>query len=305
MMKMIKDLAMPIAILVGSLFHGFFATLIGITPVLIFIMLYFTLSSFNIKEMRVTPLHLYVVLFQIVAGFGIYLLLCSFNPILAQGAMVIVITPTATSAPVVAAMLGANITTMVTSTLMTNLTVAIISPFYYALAGTPTDLSFFESLGAVLIKVAPMILLPLLLALFTRRFLPRISDQMTRHKNISFYLWVISLTIVMGSTVDSIVKMDRSKRLLLIAMFSLSAILCIVQFSFGRWAGKRYGEKIAGGQSAGQKNTVLAIWMAQTYMNPVSSVIPASYVLWQNLFNSYQIWQKQRSQTKNKNKQDQ
>ena len=33
----------------------------------------------------------------------------------------------------------------------------------------------------------------------------------------------------------------------------------------------------------GQKNTVLAIWMAYTYLNPLSSVGPGSYVLWQNI----------------------
>ena len=46
----------------------------------------------------------------------------------------------------------------------------------------------------------------------------------------------------------------------------------------------------------GQKNTILAIWMAQTYLNPLSSIVPAAYVLWQNLINSYQLWRKQRRQ---------
>ena len=33
------------------------------------------------------------------------------------------------------------------------------------------------------------------------------------------------------------------------------------------------------GQALGQKNTVLAIWMAVTYLNPLSSVGPGSYCL--------------------------
>ncbi|MEO4837844.1 transporter, partial [Bacteroides uniformis] len=45
-------------------------------------------------------------------------------------------------------------------------------------------------------------------------------------------------------------------------------------------------------------NTVLAIWMAYTYLNPLSSVGPGSYVLWQNLFNSYQLWKKRRDEIK-------
>jgi bile acid:Na+ symporter, BASS family len=298
MIKKIKDLAMPIAIVTGFVFHGFFSKLIGITPLLIFIMLFFTLSSIRIKEMKLSLLHIYIVLFQVLASLGVYLLLCPIDPVLAQGAMVIVIAPTATSAPVVAAMLGANISTMVTSTLFTNLAVALVSPFYFSWTGPQSDLSFFQSFWAVGSKVAPMIVVPLILALLTQRFLPKVSRQLTRRKNISFYLWVISLTIVMGSTVDSIFGMDRSKLTLLIWMFTVSIVLCTVQFGFGRWAGNKFGETVAGGQSAGQKNTVLAIWMAQTYMNPVSSVIPATYVLWQNVFNSYQIWQRRRTHRK-------
>jgi len=34
----------------------------------------------------------------------------------------------------------------------------------------------------------------------------------------------------------------------------------------------------------------LAIWMAQTYLAPLSSIAPAAYVLWQNLINSWQLW---------------
>ncbi len=289
---------MPLAILTGFIFHGFFSKLIGITPVLIFIMLYFTLSSVDIKGMKISMLHIYIVLFQVLASFGFYLLLCPIDPILAQGAMVIVLAPTATSAPVVAAMLGANVSTMVSSTLITNLVVALISPFYFSWTGDQSDLSFFRSLWAVVSKVAPMIVVPLILALLTRRFLTHLSDLLSRRKNISFYLWVISLTIVMGSTVESIFGMDRSKLTIVIWMFAVSIVLCTIQFGFGRWTGRKFGETIAGGQSAGQKNTVLAIWMAQTYMNPISSVIPATYVLWQNLFNSYQIWKKRRERKK-------
>ena len=52
---------------------------------------------------------------------------------------------------------------------------------------------------------------------------------------------------------------------------------------------------ISGGQALGQKNTILAIWMAHTYLNPLSSVAPGSYVLWQNIINSWQLWKKRKA----------
>ena len=62
--------------------------------------------------------------------------------------------------------------------------------------------------------------------------------------------------------------------------------------------GTRYSDRISAGQALGQKNTVLAIWMAYTYLDPLSSVGPGSYVLWQNLFNSYQLWKKRKKKSR-------
>ena len=77
---------------------------------------------------------------------------------------------------------------------------------------------------------------------------------------------------------------------ILIALFSLVA--CSAQFLLGKVIGQRYNARIAGGQALGQKNTVLAIWMALTYVHPIASIGPASYVVWQNIINSWQLWKK-------------
>lgn len=71
-------------------------------------------------------------------------------------------------------------------------------------------------------------------------------------------------------------------------------VTCVLQFFLGKNIGGHYKERISGGQALGQKNTVLAIWMAYTYLNPLSSVGPGSYVLWQNLINSWQLWKKRK-----------
>ena len=73
-----------------------------------------------------------------------------------------------------------------------------------------------------------------------------------------------------------------------------SLVVCCAQFYIGRRIGGAFGDKIAGAQGLGQKNTILAIWVAMTYLNPLSSVAPAAYVAWQNIINSSQIYFKQR-----------
>ena len=78
----------------------------------------------------------------------------------------------------------------------------------------------------------------------------------------------------------------------------LRIVLCLSQREFGKRIGSAYHDRISAGQALGQKNTVLAIWMAVTYLNPLSSVGPGSYVVWQNIFNSYQLWKKRKSEMK-------
>ena len=66
--------------------------------------------------------------------------------------------------------------------------------------------------------------------------------------------------------------------------------MCVLQFYAGRRIGLRFSDRIAGAQGLGQKNTVLAIWMALTYLDPIASVGPAAYVAWQNIINSAQLY---------------
>lgn len=66
-------------------------------------------------------------------------------------------------------------------------------------------------------------------------------------------------------------------------------VVCLIQFKIGRMVGRRFGDPIAGGQGLAQKNTVLAVWLALAYMNPLASIGPAAYIAWQNIINSAQL----------------
>lgn len=70
---------------------------------------------------------------------------------------------------------------------------------------------------------------------------------------------------------------------------AVSLLSCVAQFYIGRKIGMRYGDMITGGQSLGQKNTVLAIWMGYTFFTPITSVAGGFYSIWHNVINSYQL----------------
>ena len=114
--------------------------------------------------------------------------------------------------------------------------------------------------------------------------------------NLSFYCWAISLSITTGITVKNIVHSEASLTLLL-SIAAATFVLCFVQFGIGRLVGRHLGEEVNAGQALFQKNTALSIWVAYMYLHPVASIGAGCYVLWQNIINSLELWQFQRSET--------
>ena len=51
---------------------------------------------------------------------------------------------------------------------------------------------------------------------------------------------------------------------------------------------------ITPGQALGQKNTGFLIWLGYNYMTPVTSVAGGLYAIWQNLFNSWELYRKEK-----------
>jgi len=248
--------------------------------------------------MHLTFFDFWLILFQLMASIGLYFLIKPFNNHLAQGILVTILTPTATSAVVVAVMLGANLTKMGVYTLFSNFVIALAAPLYFTWIGTSMELPFWESFGIILAKISPLLILPFLLAVCLRKFLPKINIKIVKIQSISFYLWALALFIVIAKVINFIFEENTFNYLFLLWASLLTLALCVIQFALGKYIGKRFGDQVAGGQSLGQKNTVLAIWMAQTFLNPVSSVVPALYVVLQNVYNSFQLWKKETNHRK-------
>ena len=99
--------------------------------------------------------------------------------------------------------------------------------------------------------------------------------------------------IVSGTTVKNIVHADTTWTFL-IAIAVVVFILCLMQFAVGRFIGHYFDSTVNAGQALGQKNTAFAIWISYTYLNPLSSVGPGCYILWQNIINSVEIWNHER-----------
>jgi BASS family bile acid:Na+ symporter len=293
MMKFVKDWILPIAMITGALTHSWVSHLSFLTPYLLFFMLFLTFCKISFRDIRFHRAHLWLLLIQLTASIGLYYLLLPFDGIMAQGAMLCILTPTATAAAVITGMLGGNVGFLTAYVLFCNIAVAVAAPLYFPLTGTHDDMSFMLSVWLIFRKVFPILIVPLFLAAALRRWMPAWHRALLNIPKLAFYLWVIALTVVTGSTVNFMMNRDRSTAGgTETGLIILSLILCCLQFVAGRRIGKRYGDPVSSGQGLGQKNTILAIWMAQTYLHPLTAIAPAGYILWQNIINSYQLYRR-------------
>ena len=333
--KFMKNWTLPLAMLAGVIGYFVFANftfleptkpfmngLISfLTPSLIFAQLLLTFCKIEPKELVPRVWHGWLLAIQAISC-GIIALLLIFCPMdesykeIFEAAMVCLICPTATAAAVITGKLGGSASSLTTYTLLSNILAAIAVPLIFPLVEPHTDVTFGIAFLKILSKVFPLLLAPFFIALLFRYYIPRLHKFLLKYHTSAFYLWAVALTIVMGQTTRSLVNSTADVTVeMLIAFAGLvtcclqfyveilialgGLITCIAQFYLGKRIGKKYNDRISAGQALGQKNAVLAIWMSYTYLNPLSSVGPGSYVLWQNLFNSYQLWKKRKNEIKN------
>ena len=287
---------LPIAMVVGVVFYKQLAVFAPLIPYFLFVMLFITYSRVLLRDIRLTKFHYILLSIQYVGSILVYLLFFKFNTTLAQAAMICVLAPTAASAPVITGILGGNISTIAAFSFISNLSIGLLSPLFLAAIGDSSveSIAFIPSVLLIFKKVIPVLVVPFVLALVLEKVNPRLHSIVRSSQILSFYLWAIALTIVIGRVTMFISIQDSSSYLLEIIIASTTLVICLMQFWFGRRIGSKFNRIVSGGQALGQKNTILAIWLTQTYLNPVASIGPGAYVIWQNLVNSYQLWRKQR-----------
>ena len=288
----LRTIAMPVGMLVGALFCYPITALDEwsgaiLTPIFIFSMLFCTFCGVNIKDMRPSWLHLWLMVAQIVGSLVVYYALLPLGDIVAQGGMICALTPMAMGAVVIGGMLGANVATMATHSLLCNIITAFVAPPIISMAGSGTC-----TVAEILARVAPLLIGPFFVAQLCRWTMPKVAGWFANHSMLSFYIWLLSLVVIMGKTTYFIIESGTEHIVTELLLAGAALVICLVQFWIGRRLGERYGDGVAGGQALGQKNTLLAIWLSQAFLHPLACIAPTAYIVWQNIVNSYQIYKK-------------
>lgn len=267
-----------------------------ILPLFMFLILYVTFCKVDFRKLVPVRWHLWVGVFQllfvaIIVGAILVFEVKGNGLILLESILACIIGPCAAAAAVVTLKLGGSLEEMTTYIFLSNFLCAALIPICFPLIEPGNGMGFMASFLLILYKVCAILVVPMLLAYITKHFKPlhRFYEWLIGVRDLSFYLWGCSLTIVTGTTMKSIVHADAGVPFLIL-IAALGFLVCVLQFAVGRYIGHFFKSTVNAGQSLGQKNTAFAIWIAYTYLNPLASVGPGCYILWQNLINSVEIW---------------
>ena len=251
------------------------------------------------------------------------------DKILAQGILMCFIMPTATAAPIIAGKMGGSIQNLTTFTLLSNFATAIIVPATFPLINPAASMTFFPAFLLILSRVAPLLLGPFFSAwllrigfnyYYRRKYLSAEGGLPTFQLSkklalIPFYLWVASIVVLTSVVTETTILNFHSQISNILILLVLSFFACLLQFGLGKLIGyylpapskgTDYQDvlinpaaapktmegvsSITAGQAFGQKNTSLGVWMANTYLDPLASLGAAAYIIWQNIFNSVQLF---------------
>ena len=312
--RFIKDWTLPVAMGIGAVAYlifgftpqldeaaQFFAPVFdAILPMFMFLVLFVTFCKVDFRQLRPVAWHFWIGLFQLIFIGALMGLMLGFHMtgdslILLEAILMCVISPCATAAAVVTQKLGGSLEQMTTYTFISNFITALLVPICFPLIEKDADITFWAAFIKILYEVFIVLIVPMLLAYIVKHYMHRLHSRIIAVRDLSYYLWACSLMIVTGTTVKNIVHADTTVALLM-AIALLGLVMCIVQFAVGRFIGHYFNHTQESGQALGQKNTAFAIWLSSVYLNPLSSVGPGCYILWQNIVNSVEIWQKRREQ---------
>jgi BASS family bile acid:Na+ symporter len=188
-----------IAMVIGIGFYRPLSVLSPLTPFLLSAMLFITYTRVSWHDIRLTKFHYILLGIQYIGSAAVYLVLRPLNEILAQSAMICVLAPTATSAPVVAGILGGSISAVAAYSMISNLLVAFIAPLFLSVVGhAGADVSFAVSFWYIFKKVMPVLVLPFVCALLLRKVSFNVYKKVQSAQIVSFYLWAVTITILIA-----------------------------------------------------------------------------------------------------------
>lgn len=252
---------------------------------LLMIMLFFSFLKMDVKREHLNKSHLIILIINIIVPILTYLFLKPFNLELAQVVFITAIAPTAIASPIIVNLLNGKMEFTVISILLTNFVIAFLLPFLLPqILNNSSSISILD----VLIPVSTVFLIPYGLAQLIKFSLPKLRTALSNFNKYIFYVLVVNINLGTSKASQYIRQEMSFSDIIIYEIAIASLILCILNFYLGRLTAPA-GLKVEGGQSLGQKNNGFTVWIALTFISPLAVLGPVFYILFQNIYISWQL----------------
>lgn len=195
------------------------------------------------------------------------------------------IAPTAAAAPVIISFLRRDVGYVTATFVLTNLVVSALLPLLLPWVLGAVDATLVTRVAR---SVGLLIFVPLVLALLVRRLHPAAMGWPARLRDVSFGAWMATLFLVMANASHFLRMQADVPRVILFQIAGVTLTICTVNFALGRRIGG-HDRGPEASQSLGQKNTSFTLYLALVYASPLVALGPTCYILWHNLWNSWQL----------------
>jgi len=260
------------------------------------VLLFFQFVKISPHDLRLTRWHALALALQVgsflILAFAVSRVAEGVGRMLLECAMLCMICPTASAAGVITEKLGGNLAGTVTYLVMINLAGTFLIPLVIPMVSPSATMGFWAYVGHIALKVFPVLVLPGLLAWLIRYTTHGLQRRLMRWSGNSFYVWGVGLTLAMILATRALMESGLGAAAVA-GIVLVSVLCCFVQFFAGRHMEADKAASLTAGQALGQKNTGFLIWLGYNYMTPVTSVAGGLYAIWQNLFNSWELYRKQ------------
>ena len=256
------------------------------------VMLFFAFLGIDIKWNILRAGHVYIALLNILLPLGFYFILKPINIDVAIATFAISIAPTAAAAPVIAQFLRTQISFLTASVLITSPVIAIILPIILPTIGAvPDGIKTYH----ILLPILSVIGIPLFVSILVKTVSTKAVHFLRKFSMVSFLLFIFNVWLGCGKATHYISVQKEGSVLTLLWIGLAVMAVCIIQFEMGKKL-ETGNYKLAASLALGRKNTMFALWISLTFLGPLVAMGPIFYILYQNLYNSWQIFHIEKTQ---------
>lgn len=280
---------MVLAFGLGAIFHTEIAPFIWWMPYGIGVMLSITFIGIDVRKLRPTWMHLWLLLAIQVMGLGSWLAARMLGwPVLAESLYYCAAAPIASASPIIVNLLRGNVEFSTTAMVLSQIAFAIITPFVLPLVVHDPSLDYMTLSGVVAQQIFVVLGAPAVASVLLRLVYPPCRAWASKLRDVSLGIWVLNLLVISAAGVQRIATMGYSLHDMW-PMIAGAAVVCAIGFIAGYWLGYPALKRECS-QGLGQKNTILTLYMAsQSYATPLAYIGPVFYVFCHNTANAIQL----------------